>query len=220
MPLQPIGHGAQPRPHNFFAETDRWSSAPPNMPAGIDFSNLTHCCRPPVFVRTQPRLGGPNFARIDQRARCRSTIAARTATCPDAGAQRPRELRAQQPAGRQCHRSLAGAGLSPCDPATMAAAGRHRPESFADHCSRGACSTAARARWSRRTAASALVFELSKVETLHVREAVVGQLLHADPELAQRVAAGLGLQALPPPHPPPSRCKTCHCRPRCASSTA
>jgi catalase len=45
--------------------------------------------------------------------------------------------------------------------------------------------------------ASALVFELSKVETPHVRDAVVGHLRHIDADLAQRVADGLGLRALP-----------------------
>jgi catalase len=46
--------------------------------------------------------------------------------------------------------------------------------------------------------ASALVFELSKVGTAHVREAIVGHLQHIDRRLAQRVADGLGMDALPP----------------------
>jgi catalase len=46
--------------------------------------------------------------------------------------------------------------------------------------------------------AFALVFELSKVETPHVREAMVGHLRHIDPDLAQRVADGLGMDKLPP----------------------
>jgi len=49
--------------------------------------------------------------------------------------------------------------------------------------------------------ASALTFELSKVATPHVREAVVGHLRHIDAELAQRVANGLGLSSLPPAPP-------------------
>ena len=46
--------------------------------------------------------------------------------------------------------------------------------------------------------ASALVFELSKVETPHVREAVVGHLRNIDADLARRVADGLGMDTLPP----------------------
>jgi catalase len=45
--------------------------------------------------------------------------------------------------------------------------------------------------------ASALVFELSKVDTLHVREAIVGHLRHVDESLAQRVADGLAMDTLP-----------------------
>lgn len=41
--------------------------------------------------------------------------------------------------------------------------------------------------------ASALVFELSKVETPHVRSAVVSHLLVIDKDLGQRVAKGLAL---------------------------
>jgi catalase len=47
--------------------------------------------------------------------------------------------------------------------------------------------------------ASSLVFELSKVETAHVREAIVGHLLNIDDGLARRVADGLGLAKMPPP---------------------
>jgi catalase len=46
--------------------------------------------------------------------------------------------------------------------------------------------------------ASALVFELSKVETAAVRERTVGHLRHIDAALAQRVADGLGMDTLPP----------------------
>jgi catalase len=46
--------------------------------------------------------------------------------------------------------------------------------------------------------ASALVFELSKVETPHVREAIVGHLRNIDADLARRVADGLGMDKLPP----------------------
>ena len=79
--------------------------------------------------------------------------------------------------------------------------GRVRPESFADHYSQARMFYRSQSPLEQAHMASALVFELSKVETPHVREAVVGQLLHVDPELAQRVAAGLGLQALPPAPP-------------------
>jgi catalase len=40
------------------------------------------------------------------------------------------------------------------------------------------------------------VFELSKAEHVHVRQAMVGHLRHIDADLAQRVAAGLALDEL------------------------
>ena len=49
--------------------------------------------------------------------------------------------------------------------------------------------------------ASALVFELSKVETAKVRERMVGHLVHIDAALAQRVADGLGMDGVPPAPP-------------------
>ncbi len=49
--------------------------------------------------------------------------------------------------------------------------------------------------------ASALVFELSKVETLKVRVRTVSHLRNIDDSLARRVADGLALPALPDPAP-------------------
>jgi len=45
--------------------------------------------------------------------------------------------------------------------------------------------------------ASAFVFELSKVEHVHVREAMVGHLRHIEEDLAKRVAAGLAFDRMP-----------------------
>ena len=50
--------------------------------------------------------------------------------------------------------------------------------------------------------ASALVFELSKLEHLHIKKVMVGHLLNIEPGLAKRVADGLGLEHLPAPARP------------------
>jgi catalase len=75
---------------------------------------------------------------------------------------------------------------------------RIRPESFADHYSQARLFYRSQTEPEQTHIASALVFELSKVEVLHVRQAVVGHLIHVDDNLAQRVAAGLGLSSMPP----------------------
>jgi len=56
---------------------------------------------------------------------------------------------------------------------------------------------AGRVAYEQAHIASALVFELSKVEHVHVREAMVGHLRHIEADLAKRVAAGLGLGKMP-----------------------
>jgi catalase len=75
--------------------------------------------------------------------------------------------------------------------------GRIRPESFADHYSQARMFFRSQSSLEQAHMASALVFELSKVETPHVRLAVLAQLRNVDESLATRVAAGLGLTKLP-----------------------
>jgi catalase len=76
--------------------------------------------------------------------------------------------------------------------------GRRRPESFADHYSQARQFFRSQTAIEQAHIASAFVFELSKVDTPHVREAIVGHLRHVDADLAKRVADGLGLGKLPP----------------------
>ena len=75
--------------------------------------------------------------------------------------------------------------------------GRIRAKSFADHYSQARQFYLSQTAYEQAHIASALVFELSKVEHGHVRQAMVGHLRHIEEELAGRVAAGLGLDALP-----------------------
>lgn len=75
--------------------------------------------------------------------------------------------------------------------------GRIRAESFADHYSQARQFYLSQTKYEQAHIASALVFELSKVEHVHVREAIVGHLRHIEEDLAGRVAAGLALDKLP-----------------------
>ncbi|MGZ8839457.1 MAG: catalase-related domain-containing protein, partial [Candidatus Aminicenantales bacterium] len=68
---------------------------------------------------------------------------------------------------------------------------------FADHYSQAKQFYLSQTVHEQAHIASALVFELSKVEHGHVCEAMVGHLRHIDKDLANRVAAGLGLKKLP-----------------------
>jgi len=77
--------------------------------------------------------------------------------------------------------------------------GRIRPESFADHYSQARQFYLSQTVYEQAHIASALVFELSKVEHPHIREAMVGHLRHIEEDLAKRVSAGLALGKLPDP---------------------
>ena len=207
VPLQPIGRMVLNRwPDNFFAETEQVAFCPANVPPGIDFSNDPLLQgRLFSYLDTQlSRLGGPNFAQIPINA----------PKCPFHHMQRDGHMQMQVPKGRVNYEPSSLQGDTPRaslargfrhfaqgDDGSGRGKGRIRPESFADHYSQARMFYRSQSPLEQAHMASALVFELSKVETPHVREAVVGQLLHVDPELAQRVSAGLGLQALPPAPP-------------------
>ncbi|MGZ6209568.1 MAG: catalase-related domain-containing protein, partial [Syntrophales bacterium] len=75
--------------------------------------------------------------------------------------------------------------------------GRIRAESFADHYSQARQFYLSQTAYEQGHIASALVFELSKVEHVHVREAMVGHLRHIEEDLAKRVATGLALDRIP-----------------------
>src|ERR1019366_10145214 len=74
--------------------------------------------------------------------------------------------------------------------------GRIRAGSFADHYSQARQFYLSQTAYEQAHIASALVFELSKVENVHVREAMVGHLRHIEEDLARRVAAGLGVDKM------------------------
>jgi len=204
VPLTLIGRMVLDRwPDNFFAETEQVAFCPANIVPGIDFSNDPLLQgRLFSYLDTQlSRLGSPNFHQIPINA----------PKCPFANLQRDGHMQVHVPKGRVNYdpsslqadspRETANGFRSYAQPADDGAKGRIRPESFADHYSQARQFYRSQTPPEQAHIASALVFELSKVETLHVREAVVGHLRHIDPDLAKRVAAGLALDALPPAPP-------------------
>jgi catalase len=75
--------------------------------------------------------------------------------------------------------------------------GRIRADSFADHYSQTRQFYVSQTAYEQAHIAAALVFELSKVEHVHVRAAMVGHLRHIDEDLATRVGVGLGFAKMP-----------------------
>jgi len=204
VPLKIVGRMVLDRwPDNFFAETEQVAYCPANIAPGIDFSNDPLLQgRLFSYLDTQlSRLGGPNFHQIPVNA----------PKCPFANLQRDGHMQMGVPKGRVAYepsslqddtpRESARGFPSHATPSEDGGKGRVRAESFADHYSQARLFFRSQSKPEQAHLASALVFELSKVETAHVREAVVGHLRHVDQALAQRVADGLGMDALPPAPP-------------------
>ena len=200
VPLTVIGTMVLDRwPDNFFAETEQVAFCPSHIVPGIDFSNDPLLQgRLFSYLDTQlSRLGTPNFHQLPINA----------PKCPFANLQRDGKMQMQIPKGRVAYEP---SSLDPASPRevpsgfrSFAAAtertpkGRIRAEAFADHYSQARLFFRSQTPYEQAHIASALVFELSKVETEHVRVRMVGHLRHVDESLAERVAKGLGIASLP-----------------------
>ncbi len=200
VPLKVIGRMVLDRwPNNFFAETEQVAYCPSHVVPGIDFSNDPLLQgRLFSYLDTQlSRLGSPNFHQIPINA----------PKCPFANQQRDGHMQMEQPQGRVAYepnslsqnspRETAANGFHSAAMTETGEKGRVRPESFADHYSQARQFYLSQTAHEQAHIASALVFELSKVEHKHVCEALVGHLRHIDEDLAKRVANGLGLDKLP-----------------------
>jgi catalase len=200
VPLKVIGRMVLDRwPNNFFAETEQVAYCPSHVVPGIDFSNDPLLQgRLFSYLDTQlSRLGSPNFHQIPINA----------PKCPFANQQRDGHMQMVQPVGRVAYEPNSLSNNSPRETATngfhsaaiteTGEKGRVRPESFADHYSQARQFYLSQTGHEQAHIASALVFELSKVEHIHVCEAMVGHLRHIDEDLGKRVANGLGLSKLP-----------------------
>ncbi|MFN3790012.1 catalase [Massilia sp.] len=205
VPLKVVGRMVLDRnPDNFFAENEQVAYCPANVVPGIDFSN-------------DPLLQGRLFSYLDTQILRHNSpnfhqLPINAPKCPFANHQRDGHMQMQVPKGRV---SYEPSSLDPnsaredpvrgfrshATPADAGSKGRVRPESFADHYSQARQFYISQTDLEQAHLASALVFELSKVEHVHIREAMVGHLRHIDELLAKRVADHLGMRQLPPAPP-------------------
>ncbi|EIT71877.1 MULTISPECIES: catalase [Hydrocarboniphaga] len=201
LPIRKVGRLVLDRNvDNFFAETEQVAFCPANVVPGIDFSNDPLLQgRLFSYLDTQKsRLGTANFHQLPINA----------PKCPYANFQRDGMMQTAVPKGRANYEpnSLGVAGeaggprecpttgfTSYAEPLADEPKQRIRPESFADHYSQARLFYRSLAAAEQAHVASAVVFELSKVTLEHVRSRVVANLVNVDPDLAQRIAAGLGM---------------------------
>ena len=188
---------------NFFAETEQVAFCTQNIVPGIDFTNDPLLQgRNFSYLDTQlKRLGSPNFHEIPvNRAR----------GCPVHNFQQDGHMRMAVNTGRANYqpnswaegpRESSEQGFRSYPAPERGDKLRVRAESFADHYSQARQFFVSQTEIEQGHIASALIFELSKVETAAIRTRMVAHLLQIDEALARRVATGLGLKELPEPAP-------------------
>ncbi|KZD03456.1 catalase [Oceanibaculum pacificum] len=188
---------------NFFAETEQVAFMTQNIVPGIDFTN-------------DPLLQGRNFSYLDtQLKRLGSTnfthLPINAPKCPFHHFQQDGHMAFHNPKGRANYEpnSWGGEQGGPRESPEKGFASypeemdgpklRIRAESFADHYSQARQFYRSQTEVEQAHIASALIFELSKVETLAIRARMVAHLLNIDDALANAVAEGLRLREMPKP---------------------
>ncbi len=183
---------------NFFAETEQVAFCTQNIVPGIDFSNDPLLQgRNFSYLDTQlKRLGGPNFTHLPINA----------PRCPFATFQQDGHMAMRNPKGRANYepnswgpkeggpREDPRKGFRSFPEPVSGEKLRTRSETFADHYSQARQFFRSQTDVEQKHIADALTFELSKVETPAIRMRVVSHLVTLDPELAEMVADGLGVE--------------------------
>jgi catalase len=186
---------------NFFAETEQVAFCTQNIVPGLDFTpDPLLQGRNFSYLDTQTkRLGGPNFTQIPVNA----------PKCPMRHFLQDGHMAMQNPKGRVNYEpnSFSGGENNPREcpvhgfksPESETDGGklRYRSETFSDHYSQARQFYLSQTDVEQTHIQDALIFELSKVEHLRIRERVVSHLLNIDNKLAEQVALGLGLQTMP-----------------------
>ena len=190
------------RVDNFFAETEQVAFCTQNIVPGIDFSNDPLLQgRNFSYLDTQvKRLGGPNFTHIPINA----------PKCPFHTFQQDGHMAMVNPKGRANYepnswgaaggpRESPEAGYQSYPAEETGPKRRARSETFADHYSQARQFYVSQTEVEQKHIASALTFELSKVQTPAIRSRMVSHLLNVDRGLAESVARGLRLKEMPKP---------------------
>ncbi len=196
VPVQRIGKLTLNRnPDNFFAETEQVAFLPTNIVPGIDFSDDPLLQgRLFSYMDTQlTRLGGPNWQQLPiNRPRC-----------PFATNQRDGHMQFAVPKGRVSYFPNGLDGNRPDEdkqngfvsyPERVEGAKiRERSPSFSDHVSQAALFFHSLKPWERDHLILATRFELSKCDSVDVRERMIAQINRIDHDYAAKVAPYVGV---------------------------
>ncbi len=198
VPVQWVGKLVLNRnPDNFFCETEQVAFNPAHLVPGIDFSSDPLLQgRLFAYLDSQVgRLGGPNFHELpinrsvcpfhnfQRDGRHRSAIARGPVAYEPNSLASGAEFRVD--GGQQGFQSHAEA----IEPPKL----RRRNPGFEDHFSQATLFWNSQSAAEKEHIVGAFQYELSRVETVAIRQRVVDNLAHVDPRLARKVAEPLGL---------------------------
>ena len=187
---------------NFFAETEQVAFCTQNIIRGIEQTEDPLLQgRNFSYLDTQiKRLGSPNFTHIPINA----------PKCPVHHFQQDGHMAMHNPKGRANYepnswgveggpRENPQTGFTSYALTVEGEKQRVRSETFADHYSQARQFYISQTEVEQKHICEALVFELSKVEKLAIRELMVAHLLNIDKDLAEKAADKLGLEEMPKP---------------------
>ena len=184
-------------PANYFAETEQVAFHPGHVPPGIDLTDdpLLHA-RLFSYLDTQiTRLGGPNFAQLP----INRPAAPVNDNLRDGYGQQAihtgRTAYSPNTIGGGCPFATGDAPFVHFPLPVDGVKARKRPQSFDDHYTQATLFWNSLTEVEREHVVGAFSFELSKVADPTVVARMVGNLANVTAELAERVAANLGLVA-------------------------
>ncbi len=203
VPVYPVGRMVLNRnPDNFFAETEQVAFCAAHIIPGIDFSNDPLLAgRIHSYTDTQiSRLGGPNFHEIPVNAPLNPVQNNQRDGMHRQTVNRGRVAYEPNSLGGGCPFQAGRQGFVSFPQPVHEDKVRGKPEKFADHYTQAALFYNSQTQWEKDHIVGGFRFELSKLSVPAIRERMVSSLVNVSPELAQRVADGLGI-ALPPAMP-------------------
>ncbi len=204
VPVRPIGKLVLNRnPDNFFAETEQVAFCTAHIVPGLDFSNDPLLAgRIHSYVDTQiSRLGGANFHEIPINAPVAQVHNNQRDGMHRQAIARGRVAYEPNSLGGGCPYQAGMSGFRSFPQPVEDDKVRGKPEKFAEHYAQATLFWNSQSEVERQHIIRAFRFELTKVQTVAVRERVVAQLRNVDDTLAQAVAEGLGMSSLPKPLP-------------------
>ena len=206
VPIVPVGRMVLNRnPDNFFAETEQVAFCVAHVVPGIDFSNDPLLAgRIHSYVDTQiSRLGGPNFHEIPINAPIAQVHNNQRDGMHRQAIHRGRVSYEPNSLGGGCPFQAGAAGFvsfpEPREDDDHKVRGK--AERFADHYTQATLFWNSQTDVEKQHIINAFRFELSRVQTPAVRERMVSGLMNVAAELAEGVAAGLGIREMPAPMP-------------------